>query len=72
MRRTDAQVNAVLMAMELPIRSSRWYIEPAQNADGETDDAAWEVSDFVEKALFDGMESTWDDTLREILTMLPF
>lgn len=72
MRRTDAQINAVLSAMELPIRSTRWYIEPSQNADGETGDAEWEVADFVEKALFQDMEQTWDDTLREILTMLPF
>ncbi len=72
MRRTDAQINAVLMAMELPIRSTRWYIEPAQNSDGETGDSEWEVADFVEKAIFDGMETTWDDTLREMLTMLPF
>lgn len=72
MRRTDAQINAVLSAMELPIRSTRWYIEPSQNADGETGDAEWQVADFVEKALFQDMEQTWDDTLREILTMLPF
>ncbi len=72
MRRTDAQVNAVILAMELPIRSTRWFIKPAENADGETGDLEWEVADFIEDCLFNTMEQTWDDLLREILTMLPF
>lgn len=72
MRRTDAQVNAVLLAMELPIRSTRWFVKPAEDADGEVDDLAWEVADFVEKNLFEQLSVTFDDLLREILTMLPF
>ena len=30
MRRSDAQVSAVLLAMELPIRNAYWDIEPAK------------------------------------------
>jgi len=33
MRKTDAQVNASLLTMELPIRSTKWRVEPAQNED---------------------------------------
>lgn len=72
MRRTDAQVNATLLAMELPIRSTRWYVEAAESEDWTTDDFAWEVQDFVEDNLFHKLSLTWDDLLREILTMLPF
>jgi phage gp29-like protein len=72
MRKTDAQVNASLMAMELPIRATKWYVEPAYNSDGETEEQDKQIAEFVEKALFDYMDSTWDDFLREVLTMLPF
>lgn len=72
MRKSDAQVFATLLAMELPIRATKWSVKPAANEDGETGDFEWEVADFVQKALFDKMESTFDDFLREALTMLPF
>ena len=72
MRKTDAQVNASLLAMELPIRSTKWFIEPAYNSDGNTEEIDQHIADFVERALFDYMDNSWDDLLREILTMLPF
>lgn len=72
MRRTDAQVNASLLAMELPIRATKWYVEPAFNDDGETEEQDEQIAKFVETALFDYMDNAWDDLLREILTMLPF
>ena len=72
MRKSDAQVFATLLAMELPIRATKWSVQPAQTAEGETGDFEHEVADFVEKALFEKMEGTFDDFLREALTMLPF
>ena len=67
MRRSDGQVQAVLLVLELPIRATRWYIEP-----GSEEDRDQEIADFVRKNLFEDMEHTWDDFLRKVLTMLPF
>lgn len=72
MRKSDAQVNATLMSMELPIRATRWFVQPAKNEEGEVGDEEKEVADFVSKALFEKMSRTWDDTLREILTEFTF
>lgn len=72
MRRTDAQVNASLLSMELPLRSTRRYIEPAFDVDWEISDADKEVADFIEKCLFERQDQARDDLLRSILTMLPF
>jgi len=76
MRKSDAQIFATLLAMELPIRSTLWSIEPGETeqADGEyiITDQDYIISNFVEKALFEKMEITWDDFLRQVLTMLPF
>ena len=72
MRRSDAQVRATLDAMELPIRSTDWYVEAGTNEEGETDELCDEIRDFAEEALFRKMEQTWDDHLREVLTFLPF
>lgn len=71
MRRSDAQVFASLLVCELPIRSTRWYIDPARNEKDEVDPEDQEVADFVEKALFEVMEQPWDSWLLECLTMLP-
>lgn len=72
MRRSDAQVSAVLLAMELPIRNAYWDIEPAKNEDDEVTPEYQEQADFVTEALFERMQDGWDNKLREILTMLPF
>lgn len=76
MRRSDAQINACLLAIELPIRSTLWYIEPGStmNAEGEaeTSDADKEIKEFVEKCMFDTMDTTFDDFLRQSLTMCTF
>jgi phage gp29-like protein len=72
MRKSDGQVFATLCAIEYPIRGTTWYIDPAKDKHGTSDAQAEEVAEFVENALFKRMHQTWDDTLREILTMLPF
>lgn len=72
MRKSDAQVHATLMYCELPILSTKWSIEPAKNKDGVTEEEDEEVAEFVRQALFEHQEKTWTETLREILTMLPF
>lgn len=76
MRKSDAQVFATLLAMELPIRSTLWNIEPGQTeaADGEyiTTDDDYIIANFIEKCLFEKMEITWDDFIRQALTMTAF
>ena len=72
MRRSDAQVQALLFCMELPIRSTRWYVEP-WNKNNPKD---VQIAEFIEENLFSGpprgMTSHWDDFLRLALLMLPF
>jgi phage gp29-like protein len=76
MRKSDAQIFATLLAMELPIRSTLWNIEPGQTeaADGEyiTTDEDYIIANFIEKCLFEKMEITWDDFIRQALTMTAF
>lgn len=73
MRSSDAQVQASLLVCELPIRSTEWYIEPAvDDESGEVLQEDQDIADFVSRALFEEMSQTWDDTVREILTELPF
>lgn len=71
MRKSDAQVFATLLACELPIRSTRWYVAAAEGEDDSISDQDREIADYVEENLFSWMENTWDDLLRDILTMLP-
>lgn len=76
MRKSDAQVFATLLAMELPIRATLWGIEPGstEQKDGEyiTTDEDYLIANFIEKCIFDKMDHTFDDFLRQALTMLPF
>ena len=67
MRRSDAQVQAVLWVCELPIRSARWAVEP-----GGDDAKSIEIAEAVEANLLEEMSITWDDFLRHALLMLPF
>ena len=72
MRRSDAQVQALLYCMELPIRSTRWYVEPYDKNNPKD----VQIAEFIEENLFSGppvgMTIHWDDFLRLALLMLPF
>ena len=72
MRRSDSQVQAMLLVLELPIRSTKWVVEP-YDAKSSRD---VEIAEFVEENLFagppKGMTQHWDDFLRLALTMFPF
>ena len=50
MRRSDAQVQALLYCLELPIRSTRWYVEP-YNKNNPKD---VQIAEFIEENLFSG------------------
>lgn len=71
MRRSDAQAKAMLLVMELPLRSTKWYIKPYSEDAKDT-----EIAETIEENLFSGppigMTIHWDDFLRLALTMLAF
>lgn len=71
MRRSDAQVQALLLVLELPIRSARWYVEPYSNSSKDK-----QIAEFIEENLFSGpplgMTVHWDDFLRLALSMFAF
>ena len=67
MRKSDGVVKAALLACQLPIRATKWFVEPASE-----DDIDIEIAEFVEDNLMNKMSITWDDFLRQALLMLPF
>jgi len=66
MESQDPVIGAFLFAIEMLIRQVSWEVEPASK-----DQADHDVAEFVESCL-DDMSATWEDTLAEILSMLPF
>ena len=56
MRRSDADVAALLMAMKLPIRSAEASIIPAEDKPGGPSSLSKEIAEFVEDNLFGGLE----------------
>lgn len=67
MSEQDSIVSAFLLAIEMLLRQVDWEVSPGVDNDKEAQDAA----QFVEECLQD-MSLSWEDTLSEILTMLPY
>ncbi|MCS7187447.1 MAG: DUF935 family protein [Armatimonadota bacterium] len=65
MRRSDATVQTLELAITLPIRATDWRIDPASDSP-----SAREAADLIESNLFGGMTITFDDFLREALLAL--
>jgi phage gp29-like protein len=65
MRRSDATVQALELAITLPIRATDWDVQPASD-----DPTAKEAADLVYDNLFGGMTHTFDDFLRDALLAL--
>lgn len=70
MRRTDAQVHAMLSVIKLPLRGATWLAMPPEGGDPVDE----QIAKFVNKALFDddAMDESWDYVLRHILMQLDF
>jgi len=66
MSEQDEMIGAVLFAIEMMLRQVDWTVEPFSE-----DVQDVERAEFVDECLYD-MADTWDDTLSEILTMLPW
>lgn len=63
----DPIVGAIMFAAQHLCRKVSFGFKPANDSN-----EARKVADFMGSAIFDDMESTWPDTLSEILTMLSF
>lgn len=67
MRRSDGTVAALISAYTMPMRSSKWYIQPEDDSP-----QAVEYADFLHDNLWSYGEQTFDDFAREAFTYLPF
>lgn len=67
MKRSDSQIKAMLLVLELPIRSTKWYLEPADKST-----KAKKIAEFVEENLLEGLETHFDDVLRQACSMFAF
>jgi hypothetical protein len=72
MRRSDASISSLLLACALPIRSTKRYVQESNNPDGKAEDIDKEMKEYLEQALFQKMEITWEQFLYECLTFLTF
>lgn len=63
MRRSDGQVRAIQTVTELPIRATRWHLEPPKQASFLEREAA----ELLTGNLFGGMRGSFDELLREVL-----
>lgn len=66
MAENDDVVGAVLFAIEMLIRQTQWYVTPGGSE--QTDE---EAAQFVEGCM-DDMQTTWTDTISEILSFLTY
>jgi len=66
MRDNDAVIGAFLYAIEMLIRQVKWRVEPAGDTPADV-----EAGEFLESCK-DDMSVSWNDTISEILTMLPY
>lgn len=63
----DPVINAMLFAVEMLVRQVEWELEPASE-----DNVDLEIKDFFQGCLFEDMSTSWEDTLAEILSFLPW
>lgn len=66
MERNDDTVGAILFAIKMLVRHAAWNIEPGGNSAKDK-----EAAEFVKQCMHD-MQSTWTDTISEILSFLPY
>lgn len=67
----DAIIGAFLLAIELLLRQVSWDVEPVEGETEGESSPAMDVAEFIEEC-FDDMSHGMEDTISEILTMLPF
>ena len=67
MRKSDGTVRAAILVTTLPVRRAKWFVNPATQDPQDVD-----IAQFVEHALFDWLDVSWDDIIRQALLMIPF
>jgi phage gp29-like protein len=68
MLKSDATVKAIQLVLSLPLESARWSID----IDEDAGDEEREIMDVVDDMIFHEMTIPWQDTLRQILSFLPY
>lgn len=67
MTANDASIRSLLFLIEMIARHVEWKIVPWDSKSGDD-----ELAQFVRECLFEDMQQTWQDTLAEILSFLPW
>jgi hypothetical protein len=67
MRKNDGTVRAAMIACKLPVRRAKWFVNPVSDTPRDK-----EIANFVEHALFDWVDLSWDDIVRQALLMVDF
>lgn len=71
MARSDAQVQALLLMLSLPIRATQWFVVPKDKSS-----KAKKISEYVEECLFGGygigLANGFDDFIKDVTTMFQF
>ncbi len=67
MRKSDPIVKQSLNIITMPIIQAHWVVESPDN-----EPQAEAITEFVKEALFQRMDRSWQDIVREFLTYLPF
>ena len=71
MGRSDSQIKAILLMLELPLRSTQWFMKPYNNSE-----EAKKISEYIETSLFgdypNGIQGGFDEFLKNICTMFQF
>ena len=66
MEQNDDTIGAIMFALKMLIRQVKWHVEPGGDSVKDR-----EAAEFVETCMGD-MQSTWTDTISEILSFLPY
>lgn len=66
MRMSDGTCRAAMLACTLPIREAEWFVKPATDEQQDVD-----IADFVKKAMFEWLDLSWDDIMRQALLCIP-
>lgn len=70
MAENDALIGAILFAVEMILRRVEWEVEPGKTGDEVTPEDI-RRADFLNTCKLD-MSASWENTISDILTMLPF
>jgi phage gp29-like protein len=71
MRRSDSGIRGTLQICKLPILSTTWSFQPAQQPDGTITPADQEIADFMNREFFN-RNINFHDFIRQALTMFDF